>query len=55
MTPKEIVQEWVKAFNTQNIDKLNELYHPEAINHQVANEPITGRANIMALSPAPAR
>lgn len=49
MTPKEIVQEWVKAFNTQNIDKLNELYHPEAINHQVANEPITGRANIMAM------
>ena len=49
MAPKEVVQQWVEAFNQQNIDQLNSLYHPNATNHQVANEPVHGREAIMAM------
>ncbi len=37
---------WVNIFNDGNADKISELYHDDAINHQVANEPIIGRASI---------
>ncbi len=43
MTPKEIVALWVQLFNSANASKLCELYHPDAVNHQVANDPIEGR------------
>lgn len=46
MTPKEIVLKWVELFNEGNTDKLVELYHLDAINHQVANEPIEGKKAI---------
>ena len=43
MTPTEIVKAWVDAFNRIDIDALAELYHPDAINHQVNTEPVHGR------------
>lgn len=46
MTPKEVVQKWVKRFNEGSAVKISELYHADAINHQVANEPIEGKAAI---------
>ena len=46
MQPKELVIKWVELFNNANADKLAELYHQDAINHQVANEPIEGRGAI---------
>jgi limonene-1,2-epoxide hydrolase len=46
MTPKEIVKYWVKLFNDGNADKIAELYHDDAINHQVANEPVKGKEAI---------
>jgi limonene-1,2-epoxide hydrolase len=46
MTPKHIVQKWIEAFNKADADALSELYHPQAINHQVANSPINGREAI---------
>ena len=42
MQPKELVLKWVELFNSGNVSELVELYHQEAINHQVANMPITG-------------
>lgn len=33
-------------FNTGNADKIAELYHDDAINHQVANEPVNGKISI---------
>lgn len=44
--PKALVKQWVETFNTANADALAELYHNDAINHQVANEPVTGKAAI---------
>lgn len=46
MRPKEVIKKWVEVFNTGNTDEISELYHDDAINHQVANEPIIGRDSI---------
>ena len=43
MKPKELIKHWVKLFNEGNADKLAELYHVDATNHQVANKPIFGQ------------
>ena len=46
MSPKEIIQVWVEKFNAGDVDALAEMYTPDAINHQVANEPVKGREAI---------
>lgn len=46
MGPKEVVLKWLEAFNNISVDELAALYHEDAINHQVANEPVIGRSNI---------
>jgi hypothetical protein len=43
---KELIIEWVKAFNDGNVDKIVSFYHDSAINHQVAESPIEGKGNI---------
>ncbi len=45
-TPKEIVEEWVDAFNGVDLERLMSLYSPEAVNHQVVDDPVEGRENI---------
>lgn len=49
MRPKEVVQAWVEAFNRGDADQLAEFYTETAINHQVANDPVNGRAAIRAM------
>lgn len=46
LRPKEVVQLWVAAFNAGDADAITALYHADAVNHQVANAPVTGRAAI---------
>jgi limonene-1,2-epoxide hydrolase len=46
MSPAEIVKAWVAAFNRGDADALAALYTEDAINHQVADEPVRGRDNI---------
>jgi len=46
MVPKELVEKWVEIFNSGNADQIAELYHEDAINHQVTNEPVEGREAI---------
>jgi len=46
MTPREIVQLWVEAFNSREADRLAALYADDAVNHQVAEAPVNGRAAI---------
>lgn len=43
MKPKELIEKWVELFNEGNAEKITELYHSDAINHQVANEPVAGK------------
>ncbi len=43
MKPKELITQWVEAFNQGNADIISELYHEDAINHQVTDEPVVGK------------
>ncbi len=49
MKPKELVKKWVEVFNTGNARKLAELYHDNAVNHQVANDPVAGKPAILQM------
>lgn len=43
MKNKELVEYWVQLFNKGDAAKIAELYHEDAINHQVTNEPVQGK------------
>lgn len=49
MTPKQTVQKWVEAFNRADVETLAGFYHQNAVNHQVANDPVVGQSEIRAL------
>ena len=46
MSPKETVFKFVELFNNRDIQGLADLYHEDAVNHQVANEPVCGKESI---------
>lgn len=46
MQPKKVLLKWIDAFNKADCKTLSELYHEDAINHQVANEPVQGKSAI---------
>jgi limonene-1,2-epoxide hydrolase len=43
MRPKDIVRAWIDAFNRADVEALAAFYANDAINHQVAEEPVEGR------------
>ncbi len=46
MTPRDIVNAWVEAFNRADAYALADFYAENAINHQVAESPVEGRTAI---------
>ena len=46
MSPRELILEWVIQFNKADVARIAALYHNDAINHQVANEPVQGKTAI---------
>ena len=46
MEPKEVVRAWVDAFNRADVDTLVSFYEEDAVNHQVAEAAVHGRAAI---------
>lgn len=46
MTPKQLVQAWVEAFNSGDVSGLVQLYAADAVNHQVAESAVQGLENI---------
>jgi len=49
MTRLELVHAWVEAFNRADARGLAALYSEDAVNHQVAEEPVSGRAAIQRM------
>ncbi|MEJ7625651.1 MAG: ester cyclase [Ferruginibacter sp.] len=49
LTPKQVVEKWVVAFNNTDISSLRELYHANAINHQVNTHPLHGQDAIIKM------
>ncbi|MEJ8803288.1 nuclear transport factor 2 family protein [Pontibacter sp. H249] len=45
-TPKEVLRQWLNAFNKADAAALAALYHESAVNHQVANTPVEGKEAI---------
>ncbi len=45
-TAADIVRRWIDLFNAADPDGLTELYHPDAVNHQVVFPPVEGRVAI---------
>lgn len=43
MKPKELIKLWVEAFNEGDANKIADFYSDDAINHQVANNPVKGK------------
>jgi limonene-1,2-epoxide hydrolase len=46
MSPKELLKAWVETFNRADAAALAAFYAQDAINHQVAESPVKGRAAI---------
>jgi len=46
MSPSEIIEKWITAFNKKDSEALSELYSDNAVNHQVMNDPLEGNAAI---------
>ncbi len=42
MNPREVVENWVEAFNRGDIDALCDCYTDDAVNHQVPESPVRG-------------
>ena len=49
MKPKELIKKWVELFNRGDAESIADLYIEEAINHQVAESPVEGKAAIQAM------
>jgi len=45
-TPRETVEAWVEAFNQADSQRISLFYSDDAINHQIVQDPIEGRAAI---------
>ena len=46
MEPREVVAAWVKAFNDADVEAVSALYADDAVNHQVPETSVEGRAAI---------
>lgn len=49
LRPRELVRAWVEAFNQGHAERLASFYSEEAVNHQVAEEPVIGRKAIRTM------
>ena len=49
MPPRQLVTAWIDAFNRGDADEIAGFYAENAVNHQVVQEPVTGRAAIHAM------
>jgi limonene-1,2-epoxide hydrolase len=46
MSPRQVVEEFVRLFNKRDARAIAELYHEDAVNHQVMQQPVEGRVAI---------
>ena len=46
MKPKELIKKWVDVFNEGDADLITDFYAENAVNHQVANDPVKGKKAI---------
>ena len=43
LSPRSVVEQWVRAFNNGDVETLASFYSRDAVNHQVAERPVEGK------------
>ena len=43
MEPRQLVENWVLAFNRADADAMTAFYAEKAVNHQIVQDPVKGR------------
>ncbi|HQQ98783.1 MAG TPA: nuclear transport factor 2 family protein [Cyclobacteriaceae bacterium] len=46
MTNRQLIERWVELFNQKDAAGMASLYHEDAVNHQVVQEPVVGKRAI---------
>jgi hypothetical protein len=46
VSTRRTIEHWVELFNAGDAEGISALYADDAVNHQIALEPVTGRAAI---------
>ena len=46
MSPKKLIEQWVELFNQGDANAIAECYAENAVNHQVVETPVEGKAAI---------
>lgn len=46
MTTRDTIENWVEKFNAADAEGISALYADDAVNHQIALQPVVGRAAI---------
>ncbi len=46
VTQKQLIQQWVEAFNNGDAETLKDFYHDDAVNHQMPNNAVHGKKEI---------
>jgi len=46
MTNRQLIEQWVALFNRKDADGMADLYHDDAINYQVVQDPVVGKKAI---------
>lgn len=49
VTPRQTVETWVHLFNAGDARGMAALYAEDAVNHQVMQDPVIGRAALLAM------
>lgn len=49
MSPGQVLDAWIEAFNAADAEAIAALYHDDAVNHQVVFDPVVGRDAIRAM------
>ncbi len=49
MRPRQVVENWVQAFNRADADEIANFYDDDAVNHQVTRDPVRGREAIRVM------
>ena len=49
MSGRALIEQWVALFNAGDADAIAALYHGDAVNHQVTQDPVEGRVAIRAM------
>ena len=46
MRPRQLVEQWVEAFNRGKAEEMASFYADDAVNHQITRDPVEGREAI---------